>query len=107
MLPDGVYHWTATHPEWEGPVSAYAIDDGERLVLVAHQAVIMVFRYVLEGLTEQQLLEIDAGDRVANTSVTRYERQDGALRLVQFNAVDHLPAHGADVTEEPHATARS
>ena len=34
MLPDGVYHWIATHPEWEGPVSAYAIDDGERLILI-------------------------------------------------------------------------
>jgi hypothetical protein len=34
MLPHGVYHWTATHPEWEGPVSAYAIDDGERLILI-------------------------------------------------------------------------
>ena len=34
VLPDGVYHWTATHPEWEGPVSAYAIDDGERLILI-------------------------------------------------------------------------
>jgi hypothetical protein len=34
MLPDGVHHWTATHPEWEGPVSAYALDDGEQLVLV-------------------------------------------------------------------------
>jgi hypothetical protein len=34
MLPEGVYHWTATHPEWEGPVSAYAIDDGARLVLI-------------------------------------------------------------------------
>ena len=34
LLPDGVYHWTATHPEWDGPVSAYAIDDGERLVLI-------------------------------------------------------------------------
>jgi hypothetical protein len=34
MLPGGVYHWTATHPEWEGPVSAYAIDDPERLVLI-------------------------------------------------------------------------
>jgi len=27
MLPEGVHHWTAKHPEWEGPVSAYAIDD--------------------------------------------------------------------------------
>jgi hypothetical protein len=34
MLPDGVYHWTATHPEWDGPVSAYAIDDSERLILI-------------------------------------------------------------------------
>ena len=34
MLPEGVHHWTATHPEWEGPVSAYAIDDGTRLVLI-------------------------------------------------------------------------
>src|SRR5947209_5831659 len=34
MLPKGVHHWTATHPEWEGPVSAYAIDDGQRLALV-------------------------------------------------------------------------
>ena len=34
VLPEGVYHWTATHPEWEGPVSAYAIDDGARLVLI-------------------------------------------------------------------------
>jgi len=34
MIPAGVHHWTATHPEWEGPVSAYAIDDGERLLLI-------------------------------------------------------------------------
>jgi hypothetical protein len=34
LLPEGVYHWTATHPEWEGPVSAYAIDDGARLILI-------------------------------------------------------------------------
>src|SRR5581483_5501077 len=34
VLPEGVYHWNATHPEWDGPVSAYAIDDGERLILV-------------------------------------------------------------------------
>jgi hypothetical protein len=34
MLPDGVDHGTATHPDWEGPVSAYAIDDGTQLVLI-------------------------------------------------------------------------
>ena len=34
MLPEGVYHWTAKHPEWEGPVSENAIDDGARLILI-------------------------------------------------------------------------
>jgi broad specificity phosphatase PhoE len=83
--------------------------DGERLVCVSHQAVIMVFRYVLEELTEQQLLEIDHSEQVANASVTRYELADGGqFRLVGFNGVDHLDtdAEGdagrtaAPVTEE-------
>jgi broad specificity phosphatase PhoE len=81
--------------------------DGERLLLVAHQAVVMVFRYVLEGLTEQQVLDIDRSERVANTSLTRYETRDGALRLVAFNTVDHLTDQGEDVTEEPHAVEQS
>jgi hypothetical protein len=34
MLPEGVHHWTATHHEWEVPVSAYSIDDGELVVMI-------------------------------------------------------------------------
>jgi broad specificity phosphatase PhoE len=77
--------------------------DGERLLCVSHQAVVMVFRYVLEELTEPQLLEIDRGDQIANTSVTRYELSDGRFRLVTFNGVEHLDDHPDDeapVTEE-------
>jgi probable phosphoglycerate mutase len=82
--------------------------DGERLMCVSHQAVIMVFRYVLEELSEQQLLEIDRGDQIANTSVTRYElSDDGRFQLVGFNGVDHLDTDAHDhrdadapVTEE-------
>ncbi|MGY1618976.1 histidine phosphatase family protein [Geodermatophilus sp. SYSU D00691] len=81
--------------------------DRERLLLVAHQAVIMVFRYVLEDLSEQDVLAIDAAERVANTSLTRYETGDGGLRLVAFNAVDHLDAQDEDVTEEPHAVEQA
>ena len=78
--------------------------DCERLVVVAHQAVIMVFRYVLEGLTEQELLEVDRDEQVANASLTRYEReQSGDFRLVSFNDVDHLVAGNERVTEEPDA----
>src|SRR3954468_973124 len=81
--------------------------DCERLLVVAHQAVIMVFRYVLEELTEQELLEVDRDQRVANTSITRYESQDGELRLVRFNGVDHLAADDETVTEEPHAAEQT
>jgi len=81
--------------------------DGERLMLVAHQAVIMVFRYVLEELTEQELLDIDGAERVANTSLTRYETVDGDLHLARFNATDHLADQDEDVTEEPHAAEQS
>jgi broad specificity phosphatase PhoE len=76
--------------------------DCERLLVVAHQAVIMVFRYVLEELTEQELLAVDKEEQVANASVTRYETNgDGELELVAFNVVEHLVAEAEDVTEEP------
>jgi broad specificity phosphatase PhoE len=82
--------------------------DGERLLCVSHQAVIMVFRYVLEELSEPELLEIDRHEQIANTSVTRYElSDDGHFQLVGFNGVDHLHTDGdahraadAPVTEE-------
>jgi broad specificity phosphatase PhoE len=78
--------------------------DCDRLLVVAHQAVIMVFRYVLEELTEQELLAVDREEQVANASVTRYEiGADGELELVSFNTVDHLVAESEDVTEEPDA----
>ena len=76
--------------------------DRERLVVVAHQAVIMVFRYVLEGLTEEELLAVDREQQVANASLTRYEREgSGDFRLTAFNEVAHLAAEDEQITEEP------
>ncbi len=75
--------------------------DCARLLVVAHQAVIMVFRYVLEELTEQELLAVDREEQVANASLTRYERDaDGGFRLIGFNEVEHLVTQAEDVTEE-------
>jgi broad specificity phosphatase PhoE len=76
--------------------------DGERVLVVAHQAVIMLFRYVLEGLDEQHLMELDKQEQIANASLTRYELDGfGGAELQAFNSVDHLLAHDEDVTEEP------
>jgi broad specificity phosphatase PhoE len=76
--------------------------DGERLMCVSHQAVIMVFRYVVEELAESQLLEIDRSEQVANASITRYERaENGLWALTEFNGVGHLTsAVQAPVTKE-------
>jgi broad specificity phosphatase PhoE len=77
----------------------------ERLVLVTHQAVVMVSRYVLERLTEQQILEVDAHERIGNTAQVRYEYVHGEPRLVAFNDVGHLEERDAPVTEEPDAAS--
>jgi len=65
---------------------------GGHVVVVAHQAVILLFRYVLESLTEAQILAIDADADIANTAVTTYV-SDGTtpLTLTAFNQYDHLP----------------
>ena len=74
----------------------------ERLLVFTHQAVVKVFRYVLEELSEPQLMEIDRDEPVANCSVTRYEAgPDGVLRLAEAGAVEHLTRAGRPVVEEP------
>ena len=76
--------------------------DCDRLLVVAHQAVIWVFRYVLEELTEQELLAVDQEEQVANASLTRYDVDaEGDLKLTAFNEVEHL--EDETVTEEPDA----
>jgi broad specificity phosphatase PhoE len=65
--------------------------DGCRVWLFTHQAVIMTFRYVLEGLSEERLLEIDRDEALPNASMTSYRRADDLLELLRFadtSAVD-------------------
>jgi broad specificity phosphatase PhoE len=55
--------------------------DDARVWLFTHQAVIMAFRYVLEGLDEEHLLEQAKEHPLANASLTTYARRDGGLVL--------------------------
>jgi broad specificity phosphatase PhoE len=80
---------------------------GQRVALFSHQAVVMVFRYVLEGMAERDLLAIDADTQIANCAVTEYHAHDGGWRLQRFNDVEHLAVLAEPVTEEPDATAVS
>ena len=80
--------------------------DEERLWLFTHQAVIMSFRYVLESLSEEQILEIDRTVTIPNASITRYRRSGDRLELTEFAETSHLEQSSAEVTEQPEGEAR-
>jgi broad specificity phosphatase PhoE len=83
--------------------------EGKRVWMFTHQAVIMTFRYVLEGLTEQELLEIDRTSTIPNASMTSYLRGADGLALESFADTAVVDAAEAEVTHEPsdHAKASS
>ncbi|WP_243738396.1 histidine phosphatase family protein [Cellulomonas shaoxiangyii] len=74
-------------------------EDGRRVLVVAHDAVVMLLRYVLEGMDEDELMAIIRERSVRNASVTRLDRVDGAWLLTAFDEVGHLAALDAPVTE--------
>ena len=55
---------------------------GERVWLFSHEAVILAFRYVVEGLDEQRVVALQKEEPLANCSTTRYRQVDGRLQLV-------------------------
>ncbi len=78
----------------------------ERVLLVSHQVVVNCFRYLIERLTEEEILAIDRAEDVPNCSVTSYEfdparGKHGKLALQLINFVAPLEAAGAEVTTKP------
>jgi broad specificity phosphatase PhoE len=81
---------------------------GQRVLIVCHSVVVLCLRYLLEHMTEDQILAIDRAGEVANCSVTLYRHDPslgprGNLRLELFNFVAPLEEAGAPVTSEPDA----
>lgn len=75
--------------------------DGQRVLVVCHDALVLSFRYVCERLSEQEVLRIGAENPVRNVSVTRLVRApDGlAWQLDYYNDVTHLEEEDAPVTQ--------
>jgi len=81
---------------------------GERLLVVTHQVVILVFRYLLERLSEAQLLAIDREADIANCAITVFEYdatagRHGGMSLRRWNDASAVLAAGEPVTTEPDA----
>lgn len=78
----------------------------ERVLIVGHQVIVNCFRYLLERMSEEQIMEIDREKDIANCSVTSYEfdstlGRHGKLALRLFNFVAPLEEAGAPVTRKP------
>lgn len=73
----------------------------ERVLVVAHQVVLLLFRYVIEDLTEQELLEIDRAQDLANCGITEFRYDgDAGMVLVRFNDAEPVASAGEPVTAE-------
>ena len=79
---------------------------GRPVMIVAHQVVVLCLRYIVENLTEAEILAIDRDGDVANCSVTEYRfdpaaGRDGNLVLARYNALAPMADGDAPVTAAP------
>jgi broad specificity phosphatase PhoE len=76
----------------------------QRVLVVTHEVVITVVRYLLEQLDEQEALRLSREEPLANCSLTAFEQgDDGCLVLDCANWVVPLEQEGTAVTEDPDA----
>jgi broad specificity phosphatase PhoE len=75
---------------------------GDRVLVVTHEAPILLTRYLLDRLSERDLLDLGRRTALGNAAITSYERVPGGdLRLTSFNDSAYLHRHGAPSTAEP------
>jgi broad specificity phosphatase PhoE len=79
----------------------------DRVLVVAHDVVIALLRYVCEGLDEEQVLRLARDTPLRNASLSRFVREpDGTWSVPSYDEVSHLRDAGLEVTEhkgERHA----
>lgn len=64
---------------------------GKRVVIVAHDSVVLMMRAVIEDLDLSAVAAVADTGYVRNASITRFDGTTGELRLHTYNATDHLP----------------
>ncbi|MQY09403.1 2,3-bisphosphoglycerate-dependent phosphoglycerate mutase [Actinomadura sp. RB68] len=74
--------------------SLYQELSGGRALVVTHDAIVVMTRYIVEELTEQEIMEVEK-EPIGNCSVTRWRRSEGRLRPVDYNDLSHLSDTGA------------
>lgn len=109
--PPGGESWCDVVLRLRNAMDTISLHHGDgRVLIVTHQVVVLCLRYIVEQLTEEQILAIDREGDVANCAVTEYAfdpepGRTGDLTLVRYNFVAPLEEAGARVTAKPDAPA--
>ena len=79
---------------------------GRRVMIVAHQVVVLCLRYIIENLTEAEILTIDRAGDIANCAITEYRfdpasARDGGLVLARYNITAPMDEEHTPVTAAP------
>jgi broad specificity phosphatase PhoE len=79
---------------------------GARVMIFAHQVVVLCLRYILENLGEAEILAIDREGDIANCSITEYRfdpsaGKSGKLVLDRYNVTAPIEQEQAPVTKAP------
>jgi broad specificity phosphatase PhoE len=79
----------------------------DRVLITAHDVVIMLFTYVAEGLDEETVLERARTDGLKNAAICRLDRDEDSPTgwvVTAYNIDNHLRELGVEVTAQPGAT---
>lgn len=104
--PPGGESWTDVLQRLRAVLDDIRTDaQGQRVMVVAHQVVVLLTRYVLEGMDEHSVLDLDRQGEVINCSVTSYlyEKEAGRMALERYNEAAPLEEQDEQVTAEPDA----
>ena len=76
---------------------------GRRVLIVAHDVVVALVRYILEELDEKVLMERASSEPVSNASLSSWVRRSDGWRCEAFNDVSHVEAdpEARATAEEP------
>lgn len=99
--PPGGESWADVALRLRSFLGDLAAADRRSVLIVAHDAVVMLVLSLLLPLEEPELLEFAASHTVLNASLTHLVRTADGWSLERFSDVAHLAAEGAPVTVHP------
>lgn len=79
----------------------------ERVLIAAHDVVLLLFCYVAEAMDEQSVLERASTNGLRNASICRLVRDEESVtgwRVTDYNLDEHLREQHVQVTDQPGAS---